>query len=330
MKVTLKQLAEVAGVSIGTVSRALNNDPLIAAGTRKRIAELAGKMNYIPSNLGRALQSNRSKMIGCLISNVNDSFYSETLQGLGKSANDKGYGLLVGVTESETTSETAQLRFFQEKCVDGIIISNHKPETAEYILRIFKAGVPVVFCDFESFDENIPTVILDDIKATSLLVEHVALLGHKRVAFAYQINDNSVKRFEAGVRFATDFGIQKTWTCKKPEEVQRLLTLENRPTAIICYSDFQAVEIKHLAESMGFSIPGDISITGFDDMNFASWPEFDLTTIYQPKVEMGVYALDMLIDMIENKAYPIDKIIEPKLISRKSTAPIKPVRANEI
>jgi DNA-binding LacI/PurR family transcriptional regulator len=322
MSITLKELADYLGLSIGTISRALNDDPKIAGSTRKKVKDLASKLEYVPSNLGRGLQSKKSFLVGYLVSNIKDSFYYEILQGIAQEAQRRGYGLLVGVTEENTVSELEQLRFFREKSVDGIIISNYTKETIPTIIRLREAGLPVVICDFENFDSSIPVIVLDENHAMKLLVDYLINLNHRQFAFYYQINANSLKRYTIVSDLLHQAGLPKPYLCTGKIHLAELMNQNDPPTAIISYSDLFAIEaIQTLTES-GIKVPEDVSVTGFDDLLYAQWPPYSLTTIYQPKTRIGELSAATVIEMITIKQTVLPEPIEPQLIIRKSCAKI--------
>jgi DNA-binding LacI/PurR family transcriptional regulator len=324
---TLKKLAEKAGLSIGTVSRALRDDPLIAASTRRKIGALAERMNYIPDNLGRGLQSRKSRLIGLLISNIHDSFYDQTLQGIGETATSRGYGLVVGVTGDDPEKERRQLLLFQEKRVDGVILSNYTAGTVPVLRKLARSGMPMAVCDFETFDPSVPDVMVDDAKAMRLLAGHQIGLGHSRLAFCYCINPNAKKRFRAAARMILRAGLEPPFCCASRRELENLFSGPRAPTAILAYSDFHAVDAKHAAEKCGLKVPDRVSVTGFDGLVFAEWPEFNLTTINQPKAELGSRAAELVFDQIEGKRKTSPVRFAPELIIRSSTSGPPPASA---
>jgi len=323
MSITIKELADYLGLSIGTISRALHDDPKIAESTRKKVKELASKLEYVPSSLGRGLQSRKSFLLGYLVSNIKDSFYNEILQGIAQEAQRRGYGLLVGVTEDNTASELDQLRFFREKSVDGIIISNYTKETIPTIIKLREAGMPIVICDFETFDVSIPVVVLDEYRAMELLVDYLANLQHKQFAFYYQLNANSMKRYAIVSDLLHQKALPKPYLCNGKAHLIELMSQDDRPTAIISYSDLFAIEAIQTLTEMGIKVPEDVSVTGFDDLLYAQWPPYSLTTIYQPKTRIGELSASSLIDIINTKKQVLPEPIEPQLIIRNSCAEIR-------
>ena len=323
MPITIKKIAEYAGVSIGTVSRALNNDPFIALKTKSKIKELARELDYVPNSIGKGLQSKKSFLIGFLISNIKNSFYDEILQGIGNVASKNNYGLLVGITEDNYKNEIEQLQLFREKAVDGIIVSNYQKETIQYLQRIEKSGIPVVVSDIEPYDLQTLTVRTDDVKASEITMEHLVKLGHTKIAYCYSINSNSINRYNACVAWSKKNKIQEPVLCQNISELLSLLKTEKKPTAIICYSDWIAIEIIQTLNQNNFKVPEDISIVGFDNIDIAKWPEFQLTTIQQPKTELGKLSAKLLFNIINKNNNVNSIIIEPELVVRNSTRDIK-------
>jgi DNA-binding LacI/PurR family transcriptional regulator len=272
----------------------------------------------VPSNLGRGLQAKKSLVIGYLVSNIKDSFYNEILQGIAQESQRLGYGLLVGVTEDNFESEKKQLRFFLEKSVDGLIISNYRKETVPFIIKLREAGLPIVICDFESFDESIPRIVIDEFKAMQLLVEYLISLKHTQFAFCYHINDNSLIRYNIVSDLLHQKGLPKPILCKNENDLVNALKKKNSPTAIMGYSDLFAIKIIHTLNKLGLKVPEDISVTGFDDLVYAKWPEYNLTTILQPKTKIGELAAGTLIKIIDKKQSVICEPIKPMLIVRNS------------
>jgi DNA-binding LacI/PurR family transcriptional regulator len=322
MAVTIKKIAEYAGVSVGTVSRALNNDPLIALKTREKIRALASELDYVPNNIGKGLQSNKSYLLGYLISNIKSSFYDEILQGIGNVVCKKNYGLLTGITNGESQSEMDQLRILREKSADGIIVSNYQKKTEKYLRKIHETGVPLLVCDAETFDEEIPMVKVDDLFATELIMNHLYDQGHRSFAYYKIVNENSLHRYQKCIEFCAEKQLPAPVKLADKSELEQLLSANNRPGAVICYSDLLAIETIQLVRQMKLDVPRDLSVTGFDDIDAASWPEFNLSTIYQPKMELGSIAAELLIDAIENGKKIESKIIAPELVVRNSTGKV--------
>jgi len=317
-KVTIHDIARKAGVSIGAVSRALQNDSRISEKTRKKVHAVVKRMGYLPNSIGKGLRTGKSYLIGYLVSRVEDSFYNEILQGIGQTVCEKGYGLITGITENNPESEKAQIRLFLSKNIDGLIVSNYHPKTAPLLKKLHKEGMPLVLCDADPLFP-IPHVAIDEKEAARLICNHLISLGHKNYAYCFEKNPNSLVRFHLCAEVLQSHHLPPPALYRSFSDLDQ--GLENKavqPTALICYSDMIAIAVIHHLRHKGFSVPGDISVTGFDDLFFASWPSCQLTTIFQPKTDMGKYAAEMLFRIMEEENVT-SLSLPPRLVIRKST-----------
>ena len=319
MKITIKTLAEYAGVSIGTVSRALNNDPLIAKATRERIHRLASDLNYVPNFTGKALQSSKSYLIGYLLPNTYVSFYNEIIQGISSVTMSKRYGLLLGLTGEDTRAESEQLRIFQEKNVDGILVSTYCRENIRQLRSIQESGIPLVACDIRSFDPSVPEVIVNEEKAAELVVKHLSALKCEQSAYCFLKNENGKERFDLINILLAKKGKRPLLPCRDLDQLNVLMRSKKKPAAIICYSDMIAVEVIQALKKLKLTVPSDVSVIGFDDMFFAAWPELGITTIAQPKVSLGTLAAETLFRLIDTRKSARSIYIEPTLVERSSS-----------
>jgi DNA-binding LacI/PurR family transcriptional regulator len=319
---TLKQLAKQAGCSIGSVSMALRGDARVAAETARRIRLLAEQSGYVPNHLGQALRSGKSRLVGYLLSTVQDSFYGDLLQGIGSTLAAEGYGLLVGLTDGAVASEAAFLRIFRQKAVDGLIVSNYHDLTVPLLREMAEAALPIVVCDFPSFAERVPAVMVDEVEAARQGIRHLWALGHRRFAYAYRAHPHSLARYEANREGVQARGGSAPLLCANEAELTAVLRGRVRPTAVICYSDHWALQVCRLARNLGLSVPADLSVLGFDDMPFAAWPEHALTTLAQPKEGLGRMAAALLLQRMKGDSQAQPRPVAPELVTRNSTGPV--------
>ena len=314
---TIRDVARKASVSIATVSMALKGDMRVAQATREKVEKIARLLHYVPSNLGRALQSNKSRLIGYILSDVTHSFFSEIVQGIGEEATAKGYGLLVGITDGSREKEAQILRLFREKSIDGLLVSAWHPESVRHLLDCDRGGVPVVVCSGESFNARIPYVVIDNVAGGRIAAEHLIRLGHRRLSYAFA--DAGCLRYLGCLAAARRKKITRPALCATEKELSRLLRSAKRPTGVVAFSDVDAIRVKHLAEEAGLRIPRDLSVTGFDDIQMAALPEFNLTTIAQPQREIGRLSMEMLWRRMKGEKVK-SRVLPPALIVRNSTA----------
>ncbi|HZM22267.1 MAG TPA: LacI family DNA-binding transcriptional regulator [Anaerolineales bacterium] len=332
--ITIKELALRAGVSHSTVSRALNNHPALARGTVERIQQLAQELNYVPSGFARSLKTNRSYMLGVIVHRIADPFYSEVLAGIQNVAHQFQYSMFVSAFESDMERQDSLIRGVLGRQADALIIGDSF-FTSEHVDEL-SIRVPAVFIHNRA--EVLPhSIYHDDINATRALTRHLLDLGHRRVAFGgnqrggllhQQRREGVVTELEsAGLELRREYDLLATdgqmssgaWLAKQ------LLEMPERPTAIICYNDMQAIGVMQTLQQANLRIPEDISVTGFDDIPLAEFLYPALTTYSQPIWELGQMAARVALCLLgENVNESL--VSEPfitmhgRLIVRRSTA----------
>ena len=313
MSITIKELAAALKVSPATVSLALNGDPRVAGETVKKVRKLAKELHYIPNNFGRGLQSRRSRLIGYLLGGVTSSFYNELLQGIGESCVKHQYGLLTGIVSKNEESLAEQVNLFLGKNVDGLILSLNVPEKIISLLE--RQNIPFVFCSNYPCSVDGSCVKNNDYIGGRLAAEYLVKLGHR--SFACCTCDK--ERLRGNLTVLQENGCDKPVLFGKAEELEAGMKKTEHPTAIIAYSDFQAIKIVHLLTELGLKVPGDVSLIGTDDLWFAALPEFSFTTIAQPRKNIGEVSVELLLKKINGKEAE-SIFLSPELVVRNSTA----------
>ncbi|MDD5598774.1 MAG: LacI family DNA-binding transcriptional regulator [Victivallaceae bacterium] len=317
MHVTIKKLAAELGLSPGTVSLALNNDPRIAVATKARVKQLAAKLSYVPNNFGRGLQAGKSCLAGYMANSVIGSFFNIILQGIGEAATAADYGLLTVLTGR--TALDAQIRLFLGKNIDGLITSINYSGISSNLKMLESRQIPVVFCSVRDSGPH-PYVITDDFAGGQLAAEHLVSLGHRCLACC---NEDTF-RLKGNLDVIGKAKLPPPIIFRESEELEDALK-GRRISGIIAYSDQQAIKLKHMAERYGLRIPADLSIVGFDDLWFAELEEFNFTTVAQPKIEIGRQAMELLLQLIKTGKGG-NRLLKPELVVRKSTASPAPVK----
>ena len=313
MSITIKELAAALKVSPATVSLALNGDHRVAGETVKKVRKLAKELHYIPNNFGRGLQSRRSRLIGYLLGGVTSSFYNELLQGVGESCVKHQYGLLTGIVSKNEESLAEQVNLFLEKNVDGLILSLNVPEKIISLLE--RQNIPFVFCSNYPCSADGLCVKNNDYMGGRLAAEYLVKLGHR--SFACCTGDK--ERLRGNLTVLQENSCDKPVLFGKAEELEASMKKTEHPTAIIAYSDFQAIKIVHLLAELGLKVPGDVSLIGTDDLWFAALPEFSFTTIAQPRKNIGEVSVELLLKKINGKEAE-SIFLSPELVVRNSTA----------
>jgi LacI family transcriptional regulator len=312
-------------VSVATVSRVINNVPSVAPDLNKRVWEAIQKLGYVPNTQARALVSGRSRLLGVIISDITNPFFPELIQGFEEKAVALGYETLIGSTNYDLARmELCVQRMLQRK-VDGVAVMTFGIE--EPLLdRLASQGIPMVFIDLAPQKKNISTIPVNYKKGLTEAVQHLAVLGHRKIAYiAGPKHLHSAKARLRAFRAATqDIGLSVPTSFiyygdhtmeGGTRGMEHLLELPNRPTAIMCSNDMSAIGAMHAISRAGLSIPKDISLVGFDDIRLATFMLPPLTTIRMSGRDIAESAVKALVE----KDAAISEI-KTQLIVRQTTA----------
>lgn len=337
MKITLEQVAKKLNLSTGTVSMALRNDPRIKESTRKYVLELAQKLNYVPSALGRSLATQRTQTLGLTITDISNPFFTELFKGVEDTAVKKGYSVILSNTEYDLNRETEILRIFLEGRVDGLVIDPVENNTDFIMLKQLKRmGIPFVLLrKLKGLKEEYDYVMADDRKGAFLLTQHLINLGHRRIGYigSTKCGVTDHDRFlgykqalaKAGIEFdASLVTSHDSFSLSEGLKVGHgLLQTRKDIDAVVAFNDLLALGVMEAAYSLGLRIPEDLAVGGFDDIYISGLSPISLTTVALPKYELGSKATELLIEKIEAKrtgrtAKRKQIVLEPKLVIRKS------------
>jgi len=335
MRVSIKDIARAAGVSHPTVSRALSDSPLINRETKARIQRLAREMGYSPNALARGLVTRQTYSVGVVVTTLADPFVAEIVQGIEATAHDHGYAVVLSTCGAVPEREISAVEMLRSKRVDGVIVTASRIG-ALYLEHLERVGVPIVLINNQNEQSGryTFTVTVDNRHGGKLAAGHLVKLGHRRIAYVSgPANHSSDLDRQAGYRQALlEGGIEPQPALVVPgngrpsggeQALARLLSVNERPTAVFCYNDMTAIGLVHAARQAGLAVPRDVAVVGFDDILFASYLYPPLTTVAQPRVEMGERAMGMMLSLIlgrENGAEePPIIVVQGKLIVRAST-----------
>jgi DNA-binding LacI/PurR family transcriptional regulator len=334
--ITIKELAVRAGVSHSTVSRALNNHPAIAPETVKRIQQLARELDYVPSHFARSLKTNRSHMLGVIVHRIADPFYSEVLAGIQNVAHQFQYSMFVSASEHDMERQAGLIRGMFGRQADALIIGDSFL-TSEKVNEL-EIRVPTVFIHNRATEALPHSIYHDDVNGTRALTRHLLELGHRRIAFGGNERGGLLHQHrrqgvvdelnEAGLELCRDYDLlaPNGQMSSGAFLTKQLLNLPERPTAIICFNDMQAIGVMQTLQQANMRIPEDISVTGFDDIPLAEYIYPALTTYCQPSWELGQMAAKVALNLLgENVNEPLASesliTMRGRSIVRRSTAP---------
>lgn len=331
-RLTIRDIAREAGVSINTVSRALNDKPDISVETKERVLETVKRLGYRPNRLARGLRSNKTGTIGVIVADIANPYFAALVKGVEKAAKEHNYSIILQDTDENYEKEREAVRTILAEQVDGLLITPVQTGK-ETIIELQESGLPFVLLG-RWFDElEADYVATDDIQGGFLATEHLIKQGHERIALlgGPPYISSAKERFQGYKKALDQYGIELdeglvrsgAITMKDGYTIAKaLLSTKPRPTAIFAYSDFVALGIVKAIREVGLKIPGDIAIVGYDDIEFSSCLEVPLTTVRIPKREIGRQAVEILLErMIKaDSASQFRKVkLEVELIIREST-----------
>jgi DNA-binding LacI/PurR family transcriptional regulator len=329
LRPSIKDIARLANVSHPTVSRALLNNPLVSAKTGERIRRIAKEAGYRPSAVARGLLTRRTQTIGVVVTTVADPFAGAVFSGIEKTAGDHGYSVFLADSNADPERERKIVQAFAERRLDGIIVTSSRVG-ALYLPMLEEMGVPIVLVNNQYPGTFVHAVMIGNVEGSRAAAKHLIDLGHERIAY---IGDQSGFQSDAE-RFAGYRATLKAARIPFQQELvshgdgkteaaitamNKLLQLADLPTAVCCYNDMTALGALQAIHSRGLRVPEDISVTGFDDLFFASYTQPPLTTVRQPMSRMGELAMESLLRLMSGEKMVGTIRVDPELVVRKST-----------
>jgi DNA-binding LacI/PurR family transcriptional regulator len=349
----MKDIAEALGVSTATVSRSLRNDPTISLETRRAVAEMTGRLQYRPSAAARRLRTRSSSLVGVVVQSVGDGYVGDVVLGIQRRAREFGYQPLIFAAEAREDLEAEALEVFLSEQVTELIAVS--PTGRPRLLRraveeglhvaVINWDVEVPAALFESLERgristrvtqfgssirnDVCSIEFNDVAAGTLAASYLAGLGHRQFVHLRGPNVRSSLYRLLGFRRALEAIGQWPQTVLSPEPhtqesreeaATSYLRDTSPPVGMVAYDDLSAVAALRAAHQLGWRVPEDLSVVGIDDIQFAAYTNPGLTTVAQPKQELGGLAVDALLS--PNADTPQDRILDGHLVARESTAPV--------
>ncbi|WP_422120920.1 ribose operon transcriptional repressor RbsR [Moellerella wisconsensis] len=327
---TMKDVARVAGVSTSTVSHVINKNRFVSESIIKRVNEAIDALNYAPSALARSLKMNRTNTLGMLLTASNNPFYAEVVRGVERSCYERGYSLILCNTEGDLNRMDHSLETLLQKRVDGLLmmcseVQGPSPE----ILKRYPA-VPTVMMDWSPYGSEGDIIQDNSLLGGEIATRYLIESGFTCIACIAGPQDKSpaqyrLQGFKQAMRQASlvvpeDYIVVSDFEFSGGfDAMNQLLDLASPPQAIFAGNDAMAVGAYQAAFQRGISIPDDISIIGYDDIDLASYMIPPLTTIHQTKDELGKLAVEKLLYRLDNPdSESTISVLTPKLIERQS------------
>jgi LacI family transcriptional regulator len=331
MSVKIRDLAKQLNLSVATISKALKDSHEISPETKQRVFELAKKLNYIPNPYASSLRKRSSKTIAVVLPEVADSFFSLAINGIESVAHDKGYHVLIYLTHESFEREEAILNEFKSGRVDGILISvSEETSESKHIKDVAAAGIPVVFFDRICEDVKTAMIMTDDFESGYRATQHLAEQGCKKIAYLFISSNLSIikKRMEGYKKALEDFGIITTQAdmilCSNDfnnnyQVIKEVLKKKKRPDGIIASVEKLTTPVYLACKDLKLTIPGDVKLISFTNLQTALILDPPLTTITQPAFEMGKTAANILFKGIEKKNFDLskEKVILPSILAER-------------
>lgn len=325
---TIKDIARLAGVAPSVVSRAINNKYGVKDSTRQRILKIARELDYYPNAAARSLVTRRTETIGVMMADISEPYFSKAIQGMEFVASQAGYTLLFSNSHENVERGRVLQKMIQADRVDGLIIMGSNIAEKSFIVKLAARNIPFVLIERNVSDPEVNCVWLDNVKgaqmATRLLIER----GHRKIAhiagnLRFQVALDRIEGYrkalsEAGIEpreewvvagdFVTDSGY------KAMEEILQLDV-----SAVFAANDAMAYGALHAIADAGLRVPDDIAVIGFDDLEFSGLTNPPLTTVHQPRYEMGRRSMEILVSILRDGAPSgVKMCLQPRITLRRS------------
>jgi DNA-binding LacI/PurR family transcriptional regulator len=328
---SIKDIARSANVSHSTVSRALRNSPLVNPATAEKIRRIAAESNFRPSAVGRSLATGRTYTIGVVVASLAQPFVAEVLAAIEEVAAQRGYSVLLASTKGDPEREMAMVQQFEERRVDGVLlIASRVRSIASSLLA--EMQIPMVSVDNQDAPDAACSVFVDNATATHAAIRFLVQLGHRRIAYVgdrHGHESNTLRHdayraaleslglgYDAGLVVDGDSGAEGGMG-----GMERLLADGERPTAVFCFNDMTALGVLAAIYQRQLRVPQDVSVVGFEDLPIAEFTQPALTTVRQPRGQIGRISADALFAMLGGAKADRLRVLRGELIVRESTAP---------
>lgn len=329
-RVTLRDVAREAGVSMKTVSRVVNGESKVSLATEARVTEAIERLGYRPNELARGLAARRSRTIGLMIADISNPFFADCAKGVELVARERGYAVILCASAEDSETEKRYVGLLVQRRVDGMILVPAAEGSGEYLAAEQDAGMPVVALDRPVEGVPADAVLVDNRAGTGEAARHLVEHGHERIAFV----GDAERIFTARERLIgykealAEAGLEPIYrlgavdVSSAAETTRELLSLprSERPTAFLAGNSLITAGILRAVEAARLEIPNDMAVIGFDDFELMSALRPRLSAVRQPAHELGRRAADLLLDRLTGKTHPFPQrlVLDTELVVRGS------------
>jgi LacI family transcriptional regulator len=330
--VGLRKVAEIAGVSTATVSRAMNNPELVSAELKERVASVVERLGWVPDGAARALATRRTGAIGAVFPTLTHGDFARAIDGLQKELARLGYTLLLACSDYDSEQEYRQVRKFVERGVDAILLVGelHHPDLRQFLAR---NDTPLLNMFVYNAATHGTSIGPDNHKALYRLTRHLIDLGHRRFGVIAQdssTNDRARARNEGirdalaeqGLAVRPDHFVVGRWTIREGRELfRRIVSHDPRPTAVICGNGYLAVGAMLESQALGIRVPEEMSIVGYDDIEIMAELPIPITTVRVLSDEVGRRAGRHIAALLERRQDTTEFECDAEIVKRASSGP---------
>jgi LacI family transcriptional regulator len=344
--VSIRDVAAQAGVSVGTVSNVLNRPEIVAGSTRDRVNAAIKALGFVRNESARHLRAGRSRTIGLVVLDVANPFFTDVARGVEDEASKSGLSVILCNSDEQPAKENRYLELLEEHRVQGILITPSVAAGAdEHLARLQQRGTPVVLLDSRSASGKQCSVAVDDVLGGDMAVSHLLELGHRRVACVggplrlRQVSDRldgAARAVRHASRSEDDLVMIETPALNVAAGQRAAATIMDmpageRPTAAFCANDLVALGLLQEFTRRGLTVPDDLAIVGYDDIEFASAAAVPLSSVRQPRQQLGRTAAQLLIEeALATDGHKHRQVIfQPELEVRRSSQPERGRHANQ-
>ncbi|WP_170313729.1 LacI family DNA-binding transcriptional regulator [Phytoactinopolyspora halophila] len=331
----MKDVARSAGVSVSTVSNVLNRPDYVSAANRIKVLDAITRLGYVRNNAARQLRDGRTRTVGLVVLNIANPFFIDVIRGVEETLHRAGLSVILCNSDGQPLREESNVEMLEEQQVEGVLISPVDPGSA-WLAKLGDRGVPIVLLDSRADGSGQCSVSVDDVLGGRLAASHLLEQGHERLVYVSgpPLLHQVTERREGVLAAMTEAGVPADrLTVIECSELsfgagcdagERLLGIRPRPTAVICANDLLALGVLQVMFANGVSVPGDVALVGYDDIDFAAGSAVPLTSVRQPRYELGQTAATLLLHEVDDGPDEHEHqqiVMSPELVVRASSSP---------